>query len=97
MYTMKQKTYILICIEGCMAKRKIGNPHTTICITWNDKDELRKFAKLIKKTKNGDMYESDSAVFHRMLDAFKNNNESSDVSHNTYPRKSTSQEHDQQG
>jgi hypothetical protein len=43
------------------------------------------------------MYESDSAVFHRMLDAFKNNNQSGDVSHNTYPRKTTSQVRDQQG
>jgi hypothetical protein len=80
-----------------MAKRKIGNSHTTICITWNDKDTFRTFAKLVKKTKNGNMYESDSVIFNRMLESFKQTNESGDTSHETYPRKTTSQEHDQQG
>jgi len=78
-----------------MAKRKIGNSHTTICITWNDKDTFRTFAKLVKKTKNGNMYESDSVIFNRMLEAFKQTNESDDNSHETYPRKTT-QEHVQQ-
>lgn len=79
-----------------MAKRKIGNSHTTICITWNDKEEFRKFAKLVKKTKNGNMYESDAAIFHRMLELFKQYN-TADIPHNTYPRKdSTSQVHDLQ-
>ena len=49
-----------------MAKRKIGNSHTTICITWNDKDMFRTFAKLVKKTKNGNMYESDSVIFNNL-------------------------------
>ena len=80
-----------------MAKRKIGNSHTTICITWNDKDMFRTFAKLVKKTKNGNMYESDSVIFNRMLESFKKNNESDSSSHETYPRKTTSQERDQQG
>jgi hypothetical protein len=80
-----------------MAKRKIGNSHTTICITWNDKDTFRTFAKLVKKTKNGNMYESDSVIFNRMLESFKQTNESGDTSHETYPRKTTSQERDQQG
>ena len=80
-----------------MAKRKIGNSHTTICITWNDKDTFRTFAKLVKKTKNGNMYESDSVIFNRMLESFKQTNESGNTSHETYPRKTTSQEHDQQG
>ena len=80
-----------------MAKRKIGNSHTTICITWNDKDMFRTFAKLVKKTKNGNMYESDSVIFNGMLESFKQTNESGDTSHETYPRKTTSQEHDQQG
>ena len=79
-----------------MAKRKIGNSHTTICITWNDKDTFRTFAKLVKKTKNGNMYESDSVIFNRMLESFKQTNESGDASHETYPRKTTSQERDQQ-
>ena len=73
-----------------MAKRKIGNSHTTICITWKDKDTFRTFAKLVKKTKNGDMYESDSVVFSRMLEAFKESNESEGTSHETYTRKTTS-------
>lgn len=80
-----------------MAKRKIGNSHTTICITWDDKEEFRKFAKFVKKTKHGDMYESDSAVFHKILDAYKEHmREEVKVPHNTYPRKSNaivSQEH----
>jgi hypothetical protein len=79
-----------------MAKRKIGNSHTTICITWNDKDMFRTFAKLVKKTKNGNMYESDSVIFNRMLESFKLLNESDESSHETYPRKTTSQEHVQQ-
>ena len=80
-----------------MAKRKIGNSHTTICITWKDKDTFRTFARLVKKTKNGDMYESDSVIFSRMLQAFKETNESSESSHETYPRKITSSpEHDLQ-
>ena len=73
-----------------MAKRKIGNSHTTICITWKDKDTFRTFARLVKKTKNGDSYESDSVIFSRMLQAFKETNESSESSHKTYPRKTTS-------
>jgi len=68
-----------------MAKRKIGNSHTTICISWDDKDVFRKYAQLVKKTKNGDMYESDSAIFHRMLTVFKDNT-SGDTAHDTYPR-----------
>jgi hypothetical protein len=69
-----------------MAKRKIGNSHTTICISWADKDVFRKYAQLVKKTKNGDMYESDAAIFHRMLDIFRQNSNGSKA-HNTYPRK----------
>jgi hypothetical protein len=80
-----------------MAKRKIGNSHTTICVTWEDKELFRKFAKLVKKTKNGEMYESDAAIFTRMLGSFKEHNSASDTSHDTYPRKPTSQGHDLQG
>ena len=79
-----------------MAKRKIGNSHTTICITWKDKDTFRTFAKLVKKTKNGNMYESDSVIFTRMLEAFSQTNKSDESAHETYPRKSTSQERDLQ-
>lgn len=80
-----------------MAKRKQGNSHTTICITWEDKDEFRRFANLKKKTKNGDMYESDAAIFRRMLDHFKQHNTPNE-SHATYPTKPTpSPTHAQQG
>ena len=79
-----------------MAKRKIGNSHTTICITWKDKDSFRTFARFIKKTKNGDMYESDSIIFSRMLESFKKINESNKFSHETYPRKTNVQERDLQ-
>jgi len=79
-----------------LAKRKIGNSHTTICITWSDKDEFRKFAKLVKKTKNGELYESDSIIFHRMLVNFKSDNTSDVIAHNTYPIKDgSSLTHDQ--
>ena len=37
-----------------MARRKIGNSHTTISIRWEDKEKFRKFAKFVKKTKTGD-------------------------------------------
>ena len=94
---MEQKTYILNYKSIIMVKRKVGNSHTTICISWADKDEFRRFAKLVKKTKNGDMYESDAAIFHRMLSSFKNTESPSNESHGTYPRKSTSQGHDLQG
>jgi len=50
-----------------MARRKAGSSHTTISITWEDKELFRRFAKLVKKTRNGEMYESDSAVFHKIL------------------------------
>ena len=70
-----------------MVQRKIGNSHTTICITWEDKELFRKFAKLLKKTKNGNMYESDAAVFKRMLSTFVSNTEADTESHPTYPRK----------
>ena len=39
-----------------MARRKAGSSHTTISITWDDKELFRKFAKLVKKTRNGEMY-----------------------------------------
>ena len=42
------------------------------------------------------MYESDSVIFNRMLESFKQTNESDESSHETYPRKTTSQEHDLQ-
>ena len=70
-----------------MARRKLSNTHTTICITWEDKENFRRFAKFIKKTKTGDLYESDTILFHRVLEEFKNNNTGSDKPNTTYPSK----------
>ena len=76
-----------------MVKRKIGTVCTTISVLWEDKDEFRKFANFVKKTKNGNMYESDAALFKRILESFSKNNKSNTSPNNTYPRKdSTSQE-----
>lgn len=71
-----------------MARRKLGSSHTTISITWEDKEAFRKYAKLVKKTRNGEMYESDSALFHKILEEYKNNNSSDSEAHSTYPTKS---------
>lgn len=81
-----------------MARRKIGNSHTTISIKWEDKEKFRKFAKFVKKTKTGDLYESDSVLFNRVLEFFINGNQQNAgvESHSTYPTKPTAQEHDQQ-
>ena len=70
-----------------MARRKISNTHTTICITWEDKENFRRFAKFIKKTKTGDLYESDTILFHRVLEEFENNNTGSEKPNTTYPSK----------
>lgn len=79
-----------------MVKRKIGTICTTISVLWEDKDEFRKFARFVKKTKNGNMYESDAALFKRILKAFSESNKAGSLPNNTYPRKgSTSQEPNQ--
>ena len=43
-----------------MARRKLNNNYTTICITWTDKELFRKFAQFVKDTKTGQRTESDS-------------------------------------
>lgn len=70
-----------------MARRKAGSIHTTISITWEDKELFRRFARLVKKTRNGEMYESDSAVFHKILSEYIKDHESETVAHTTYPTK----------
>ena len=74
-----------------MARRKQGNSHTTISITWDDKEEFRKHAKFEKNTRTGKRYESDATLFKRLLDEFKKNNKISDgeSSHSTYPSRSS--------
>ena len=80
-----------------MARRKIGNSHTTICISWEDKERFRKFAKLVKKTKTGDLNESDSVLFNKLLNYYSEHHDSDSEPKSTYPSKSISQGHDQQG
>ena len=74
-----------------MARRKAGSSHTTISITWDDKELFRRFAKLVKKTRNGEMYESDSAVFHKILEEYVNDHKNLPVgeAHSTYPTKNS--------
>jgi len=70
-----------------MARRKIGNSHTTICVSWEDKELFRKFASFVKKTRTGNLYESDAVLFSKMLSQFKDNNTVGEVSNTTYPSK----------
>ena len=74
-----------------MARRKVGNSHTTISVRWEDKEELRKHARLVKKTKNGDMYESDSVLFQRVLKFYNEHNPTSEKPKATYPQGQTQQ------
>lgn len=71
-----------------MARRKIGNSHTTICVSWEDKELFRKFASFVKKTRTGNLYESDAVLFSKMLSQYKDNNTVGEVSNTTYPSKS---------
>jgi|LWDU01.1.fsa_nt_gi hypothetical protein len=48
-------------------KRKEGTTNTTISVSWSDKNRMRRLANLRKTTKNGDVYESDSVIFNRIL------------------------------
>ena len=80
-----------------MARRKIGNSHTTICISWEDKERFRKFAKFVKKTKTGDLNESDAVLFNKLLDFYSDHHDSDTEPKSTYTSKSISQGHDQQG
>jgi hypothetical protein len=71
-----------------MARRKADNTHTTISIRWESKERFRKFAKLVKKTRNGEMYESDAVVFNKILTYYVDNKEpNSKTANSTYPTK----------
>jgi hypothetical protein len=74
-----------------MARRKIGNSHTTICIRWEDKERFRKYASFVKKTKTGDLNESDSVVFKKILDYYADSHAASPEGRSTYPTKSNPQ------
>ena len=69
-----------------MARRKVGNSHTTISVRWEDKEKLRRHAKLVKKTKNGNMYESDSVLFQRVLNYYTEHTPTSESPKATYPQ-----------
>ena len=72
-----------------MARRKADSTHTTISITWKDKELFRRFAELVKKTRNGEMYESDAVVFNIILVYYIDNNKpDSTTAKSTYPTKS---------
>ena len=52
-------------------RRKKGNKFTTISISWEDKEVLRRYAEFKKETKNGELFESDSEVFHKLLELYR--------------------------
>ena len=58
-------------------------------------NKFRQFAKFVKKTKTGDLYESDAVLFHKILTFYNEHHESSE-NRPTYPSRVTSQEHVQQ-
>jgi hypothetical protein len=72
-----------------MAQRRSGNSHTTISITWADKDEFRRFAKEVKTTKNGKMFEPDAELFTKLLEYYKSDptHSRNDIIPKTYPNK----------
>ena len=70
-----------------MARRKIGNSHTTICVKWEDKELFRKFARFVKKTKTGDLYESDAVLFNKLLSEYRKHNREDSKANTTYPIK----------
>tara|TARA_B110000263_G_C15011495_1_gene375293 strand:+ start:183 stop:356 length:174 start_codon:yes stop_codon:yes gene_type:complete len=57
-------------------------------VSWEDKELFRKFASFVKKTRTGNLYESDAVLFSKMLGQFKDNNAVGEVSNTTYPSKS---------
>jgi len=74
-----------------MAKHRSNNRTTTISVLWADKETFRKFACFKKKTKNGDMYESDTELFSKMLQFYRDGNkEMAAEGKSTYPSKTPS-------
>lgn len=70
-------------------KRKSGAINTTISVKWGDKNRFRRLARKIKVTKNGDVYESDSIIFNRVLQDYmdRHPNEIANTTTSTYPIK----------
>ena len=72
-----------------MARRKASNSHTTISIRWESKERFRKFAKLVKNTRSGKMYESDAVLFDNLLNFYVEHHEQEhETPKGTYPSKS---------
>ena len=72
-----------------MARRKASNTHTTISIRWESKERFRKFAKLVKKTRSGEMYESDAVLFDNLLNFYvEHHKQEAIIPTSTYPTKS---------
>jgi len=72
-----------------MARRKADNSHTTISIKWDSKEKFRKHAKLVKQTRNGEMYESDAVLFDKLLNFYEEHNQQVHLlPKGTYPTKS---------
>ena len=70
-------------------KRKEGNVNTTMSLSWSDKNRLRRLGRKIKTTKNGDVYEADSVIVHRIIEYYysRNPSEIKSKTTSTYPLK----------
>ena len=75
-----------------MARRKIENSHTTISILWKDKEDFRKHAKVVKKTRTGSMHESDAVLFQRVLQFYNQHHHTTESAKSTYPSQDTNQQ-----
>ena len=72
-----------------MARRKADNSHTTISIRWESKERFRKYARLVKEPRNGQMHESDAVVFDKLLKYYEEHvTPESQEPKGTYPSKS---------
>jgi len=68
-----------------MAKpRKQGNRNTTISVTWDTKDRLRRHANRIKVSKTGDNYDSDDKILMKILSHYEHDFAGGNIT-STYP------------
>jgi len=66
--------------------RKQGAIKTTISVSWNIKNNIRKFANPTKTTKVGQNFESDEQVIKKILDWYEKAHDGGNIT-NTYPTK----------
>lgn len=64
--------------------RKQGAIKTTISVSWDIKNTIRKFANPTKSTKIGQNYESDEQVIKKILEHYNKTNSGGNIT-NTYP------------